>query len=123
MDAEFGGFALGLIEKVLSSEPMQSQRTLVHETTAAVRSPRAIASPRFTVYPQRHIELDGDTRGPAAGRMTGAVLGQFPDAPEHARHATRNALVVRLDLWDGTAEQRRVHHSPLIMEETATALA
>ena len=81
------------------------------------------AAPGFVYYLQRHIELDGDSHGPAASRMISAALGRSPDALEEARHAARGALVARHDLWDGTADLLGVHRSTPFMEETATATA
>lgn len=83
----------------------------------------AAQAPGFVYYLQRHIELDGDSHGPAASRMIRAALGQSPDALEEARRAARDALVARHDLWDGTAELLRVVRRTAFMEETATALA
>lgn len=59
-------------------------------------------APGFVYYLQRHIELDGDSHGPAANRMVQQVLEREPLRVEEAREAARQALQARHALWDGT---------------------
>jgi len=59
-------------------------------------------APGFVYYLQRHIELDGDSHGPAASRMIEAELARRPEALHEARESARLALLSRRALWDGT---------------------
>jgi hypothetical protein len=60
-------------------------------------------APGFVYYLQRHIELDGDSHGPAASRMIDAERSKRPNALQEAREAARQALDARRALWDGAA--------------------
>lgn len=68
-------------------------------------------APGFVYYLQRHIELDGDSHGPAASRMIAAELEKRPEALQEARDAARGALQARRALWDGAAALLRERHS------------
>ena len=59
-------------------------------------------APGFVYYLLRHIELDGDSHGPAASRMIASALAARPEALPEAREAARAALQARRALWDGT---------------------
>ena len=61
-------------------------------------------APRFVYYLERHIELDGDSHGPAAARLIGAELARNPHGLESARLAASEALHARHQLWDGAYE-------------------
>jgi len=66
-------------------------------------------APGFVYYLQRHIELDGDSHGPAALRLIEGRLG--PDgALQEARAAARAALLARRALWDGSTAMLRERH-------------
>jgi hypothetical protein len=82
-------------------------------------------APGFVYYLERHIELDGDTHGPAASRMIASALERNADGLPVARSAARRALLSRRALWDGTCKLLRTGRSTLFTEETveATALA
>lgn len=67
-------------------------------------------APGFVYYLQRHIELDGDSHGPAASRLIQAELGRDPDGLTRARDAAREAMAARRALWDGTAALLRERH-------------
>jgi hypothetical protein len=67
-------------------------------------------APGFVYYLQRHIELDGDSHGPAASRLIQAELSRDPDGLVHARDAAREAMAARRALWDGTAALLRERH-------------
>lgn len=69
-------------------------------------------APGFVYYLQRHIELDGDTHGPAASRLINAELMRNTDALACTREAAREALLARRALWDGTAAQLRERFAP-----------
>ena len=64
-------------------------------------------APGFVYYLQRHIELDGDSHGPAASRLIQSELARRADALQEARDAARLALQARRALWDGAAVQLR----------------
>ncbi len=82
-------------------------------------------APGFVYYLQRHIELDGDSHGPAASRMIQAQLNDDPNGLQEAREAARLALTARCALWDGTADLLRARHaqSVAIAEAVAEAVA
>jgi Protein of unknown function (DUF3050) len=69
-------------------------------------------APGFVYYLQRHIELDGDTHGPAASRMINAALARNVDGLHGTREAARQALLARRALWDGTAALLRERFAP-----------
>lgn len=69
-------------------------------------------APGFVYYLQRHIELDGDTHGPAASRMINAELVRNVDGLQGTREAARQALLARRALWDGTAALLRERFAP-----------
>jgi hypothetical protein len=58
------------------------------------------AAPRFTYYDERHLELDGDDHGPAAGRALMELAGSDPAAWRAARRAAEDAIAARVALWD-----------------------
>lgn len=84
-------------------------------------------APGFVYYLQRHIELDGDSHGPAASRMIESQLTKRQDALKEAREAARLALSARRALWDGTTYLLRERHArdtrstPLRKTEKAVA--
>ena len=59
-------------------------------------------APRFVYYLDRHIELDGDSHGPAAASILRRALERDPDQAELMRRAARASLAARQALWDGT---------------------
>ncbi|MEO8673010.1 MAG: DUF3050 domain-containing protein [Tahibacter sp.] len=60
------------------------------------------AAPQFVYYLDRHIELDGDSHGPAAERLISHALQREPALAEHVQRAAIASLSARLRLWDGT---------------------
>lgn len=68
-------------------------------------------APGFVYYLQRHIELDGDTHGPAASRLIQEELERSPDGLQETRDSARQALEARRALWDGTAALLRETHA------------
>lgn len=68
-------------------------------------------APGFVYYLKRHIELDGDTHGPAASRLVQSQLDKRPNGLEEAREAARLALSARRALWDGAAHLLRERHA------------
>lgn len=67
-------------------------------------------APGFVYYLQRHIELDGDTHGPAAQQLIEKALARDPNGLQDTREAARLALQARRALWDGTAALLRERH-------------
>ncbi len=67
-------------------------------------------APGFVYYLQRHIELDGDTHGPAAQRLIEKALARDESGLQDTREAARLALQARRALWDGTAALLRECH-------------
>lgn len=55
---------------------------------------------KFTYYVKRHIELDGDSHGPAARKALIQLAGTDPGAWRAARRAAEDAIAARLALWD-----------------------
>lgn len=68
-------------------------------------------APGFVYYLKRHIELDGDTHGPAASRLVESQLATRPNGLQEAREAARLALSARRALWDGAAHSLRERHA------------
>lgn len=57
-------------------------------------------TPIFVYYLQRHIELDGDSHGPAATRLVSDLAQGNADSLEQIRRAGISAIEHRLALWD-----------------------
>ncbi len=58
----------------------------------------------FVYYLNRHIELDGDSHGPAAWKIIGELAGDDPLAIEQLKSAAEEAISARHGLWDGLAQ-------------------
>lgn len=58
-------------------------------------------APMFVYYLNRHIELDGDSHGPAAWKMISELAGNDPLAIGQIQSAAEDAIDARLGLWDG----------------------
>lgn len=58
-------------------------------------------APMFVYYLKRHIELDGDSHGPAAQRMIEEICGDDDAALQNLAEAARMAVASRQRLWDG----------------------
>ncbi|MDZ7655221.1 MAG: DUF3050 domain-containing protein, partial [Sulfurimicrobium sp.] len=69
-------------------------------------------APMFVYYLNRHIELNGDSHGPAAWKIINELAGDDPLAIEQLKSAAEEAIHARHDLWDGLAEQLRNNHQP-----------
>lgn len=88
LEEEFGGFVFGLIKKVLGSESEQTQRTLVHETSATVRSPRTIAYDATLVQSLKRdhgdlVRLFTEIGNQAADRRYGSVPAMLSTFKTH----------------------------------------
>lgn len=80
-------------------------------------------APGFVYYLQRHIELDGDSHGPAASRLIQAELARDADGLARARDAAREAMAARRALWDGTAALLRERHGEAVVVAPARKVA
>ncbi|MBZ0106172.1 MAG: DUF3050 domain-containing protein [Sulfuricella denitrificans] len=60
-------------------------------------------APMFVYYLNRHIELDGDSHGPAAWKIISELTGEDMQAIEQLKSAAEEAIDARLGLWDGLA--------------------
>jgi Protein of unknown function (DUF3050) len=60
------------------------------------------SAPAFVYYLKRHIELDGDSHGPAASRLIATQLANAPHRVSEAYGVARASLIARRDLWNGT---------------------
>jgi hypothetical protein len=80
-------------------------------------------APGFVYYLQRHIELDGDSHGPAAQRLIQAELARAPDGLAQTREAATGAMSARRALWDGTAALLRERHGEAVRSAPAPKVA
>lgn len=64
-------------------------------------------APMFVYYLNRHIELDGDSHGPAAWKIIEELAGNDQAAIAQLKSAAEEAIDARLGLWDGLAERLR----------------
>ncbi|MBU1692285.1 MAG: DUF3050 domain-containing protein [Gammaproteobacteria bacterium] len=60
-------------------------------------------TPVFVYYLNRHIELDGDSHGPATWNIIKELVGDDPFANAQVKSAAEEAINARRDLWDGLA--------------------
>lgn len=72
-------------------------------------------TPIFVYYLQRHIELDGDSHGPAATRLVSDLAQGNADSLQQIRCAGISAIEHRLALWDALqselAQQQELVHA------------
>jgi hypothetical protein len=80
-------------------------------------------APGFVYYLQRHIELDGDSHGPAAQQLIQAELARAPDGLAQTREAAAGAMSARRALWDGTAALLRERHGEAVRSTPAPKVA
>lgn len=65
----------------------------------------ANAAPTFVYYLKRHIELDGDSHGPAAARLIKELLKNDLSAQLELVSAARIAVNQRIRLWDALSKE------------------
>ncbi len=70
----------------------------------------ANSAPTFVYYLKRHIELDGDSHGPAAEQLIDELLQDDVVMRGELVAAALDAVQQRLALWDALAEQLRADH-------------
>lgn len=61
-------------------------------------------APTFVYYLQRHIELDGDSHGPAAEAILESAIDGDPRRRRLAMDAARQSIRARVRFWDGVLE-------------------
>ena len=61
-------------------------------------------APMFVYYLRRHIELDGDSHGPAALQLIQELLEDQPQAARALLESANQAIDMRVSLWDALAE-------------------
>lgn len=66
-------------------------------------------APVFVYYLNRHIELDGDSHGPATWNIIKELVGDDPFANAQVKSAAEGAINARRDLWDGLAACLKVN--------------
>ena len=59
------------------------------------------SAPLFAYYLERHIEVDGDSHGPAGRQMLQTLAGECEAAWQQAGDAAMAAIRARIALWDG----------------------
>ncbi|TCV90240.1 DUF3050 domain-containing protein [Sulfurirhabdus autotrophica] len=65
----------------------------------------ATEAPMFVYYLKRHIELDGDTHGPAALKIINELTSDNLTAIQQLADAAEKAINSRITLWDGLATE------------------
>jgi len=58
-------------------------------------------APMFVFYLKRHIEVDGESHGPAAHRIIERAIGDDPILHHLVVHSAIESMKARLALWDG----------------------
>ena len=64
-------------------------------------------APHFHYYLNRHTELDGETHGPLALQLVGALCAGEAAREQAAVTAAEQALAARIELWDGVVAAMR----------------
>jgi hypothetical protein len=64
-------------------------------------------APTFVYYLRRHIELDGDSHGPAAESILESAIHGDPHRRRLAMSAARQSIEARVRFWDGVLETLR----------------
>jgi len=59
------------------------------------------SAPMFVYYLNRHIELDGDSHGPAANKIINSLTHDNEMALQQLRASATEAINARIMLWDG----------------------
>ena len=68
------------------------------------------SAPTFVYYLQRHIELDGDSHGPAAMAMIRDLTGDSTHAMQRVRQAALDAIQQRMQLWGALSKTFSANH-------------
>ena len=66
-----------------------------------LNTPDGIDLSDLTYYFERHIEVDSGEHGPMALEMIKQLCGEDTDYWEEALHYSKQALRLRIELWDG----------------------
>ncbi|PWK04990.1 DUF3050 domain-containing protein [Tumebacillus permanentifrigoris] len=62
---------------------------------------------RLVYYLHRHIELDGDSHGPLAGKLLQSLCGDDPEKLQAAVQTAEASLEARIRLWQGVVDDVR----------------
>lgn len=76
--------------------------------------------PRLQYYIERHIELDGEHHGPLTRRLVNQLCGQSPETVAQAAAAARQAILARIQLWDGVLQQLEATRTAAIDSESGS---
>jgi len=69
-------------------------------------------APMFVYYLKRHIELDGDTHGPAAQKIILQLTHDKPEALHQLQTSAQQAINARIKFWDALADELLKHQTP-----------
>ena len=58
-------------------------------------------APAYHYYLERHIHLDEDHHGPLSIQMLDELCGGNPHKLREAERAAREAIIARIEFWDG----------------------
>ena len=85
--------------------PEMFRRLLRKFSTA--RTTKAHDLRHFIYYIDRHIELDGDGRGPNGERVAGGFAEERPGYSQRAMRTACSSIEARIALWNGTLTTAR----------------
>jgi hypothetical protein len=98
-------FALcdGPLEVTAAAFLLGRERLVPPMFEALLAAAQDTACPRFRLYLERHVHLDGESHGPMATELLCLLCGEDPQAWDRATVAATRSLKARLALWDAVA--------------------